>query len=207
MRSTSDAPDYPLPPVRRLRVYAFDPQASVELDTAIINDAIIKLPWEKRWEDPLEKGPVNDYLEVLDFDPSSGVFYAPVDLNDPILLAQDGLAPSEGRPQFHQQMVFAVAMDTIRTFERALGRPVLWAGDKKAAQSSLEQAFTKRLRIYPHALREANAYYSPQKRALLFGYFKAPSGGRAASPWRPTACCGIPPIWRIFRSCGPRAAV
>ena len=30
-----------------------------------------------------------------------------------------------------------------------------------------------RLRIYPHALREANAYYSPQKKALLFGYFPA----------------------------------
>ena len=30
-----------------------------------------------------------------------------------------------------------------------------------------------RLRIYPHALREANAYYSPEKKALLFGYFPA----------------------------------
>ena len=27
----------------------------------------------------------------------------------------------------------------------------------------------KRLRVYPHALREANAYYSPEKKALLFG--------------------------------------
>jgi hypothetical protein len=31
----------------------------------------------------------------------------------------------------------------------------------------------ERLRIYPHALREANAYYSPEKKALLFGYFPA----------------------------------
>ena len=29
----------------------------------------------------------------------------------------------------------------------------------------------QRLRIYPHALRQANAYYSPDKIALLFGYF------------------------------------
>ena len=28
-----------------------------------------------------------------------------------------------------------------------------------------------RLRIYPHALRQQNAFYSPQKKALLFGYF------------------------------------
>ncbi len=33
----------------------------------------------------------------------------------------------------------------------------------------------QRLRIYPHALREANAYYSPAKKALLFGYFPDPS--------------------------------
>lgn len=163
--------DYPLPAMRRLRVYAFDPQASIELDSAVINDAVITLPWENRWEDPLEIGPVNEYLEVIDYDPACGIFYAPVDLNHPVLLAQDGLPPSEGRPQFHQQMVFAVAMRTIRTFERALGRPVLWAGHH--ADGAPDRNFSKRLRIYPHALREANAYYSPDKRALLFGYFKA----------------------------------
>lgn len=169
--------NYPAPSVRRLRAYAFDPQASVELSTAVINDTIIELPWETRWEDPVGVGPVNEYLEVIDFDPGSGVFYAPVDLNDPVLLAQDGLPPSEGRTQFHQQMVFAVAMRTIRTFERALGRPVFWAGDRspearKGGLPKVELAFTRRLRVYPHALREANAYYSPQKRALLFGYFQ-----------------------------------
>ena len=29
----------------------------------------------------------------------------------------------------------------------------------------------RRLRIYPHALRDRNAFYSPDKKALLFGYF------------------------------------
>ena len=33
-----------------------------------------------------------------------------------------GSTPSEGNPQFHQQMVYAVAMTTIHNFERALGR-------------------------------------------------------------------------------------
>ena len=175
----SSADAYPTPAVRRLRTYAFDPQASVELATAVINDTVIQLPWETRWESPLEPGPVNDYLEVVDYDPGSGVFYAPINLNDPMLLAQDGLPPSEGRPQFHQQMVFAVAMRTIRTFERALGRGVLWAGDKaiNPKQDILLHNFTPRLRIYPHALREANAYYSPKKRALLFGYFRSNGAG------------------------------
>ena len=35
---------------------------------------------------------------MVDYDPASGCFYAPVDLNDPHLLAQDGLAPSGGEP-------------------------------------------------------------------------------------------------------------
>ena len=147
-------PLVPKPPVRRLRVYAFDPQSSVELNTAIINDTVIQLPWETRWEDQLEPGPINDYLEVIDYDPSSDVFYGPVDLNAPFLLAQDGLPPSEGCPQFHQQMVFAVAMRTIRNFERALGRAILWAGDRNASQGAPDRSFTRRLRIYPHGLRE-----------------------------------------------------
>ena len=41
----------------------------------------------------------------------------PVYLNDPYILAEDGLSPSEGGPQF-QQMVYAVAMNTIDHFER-----------------------------------------------------------------------------------------
>ncbi|NJR80042.1 hypothetical protein [Sphingomonas corticis] len=115
---------------------------------------------------------------MVDYDPACDLFYAPVDLNAPHVLAQNGLPPSEGRPQFHQQMVFAVAMRTIRIFERALGRTVLWARDASPEESDrrnengVPRDFVKRLRIYPHALREANAYYSPEKTALLFGYFK-----------------------------------
>ena len=59
---------------------------------------------------------------MVDIDPASSKLYAPVDLNDRTLLAQDGWPPSEGNPQFHQQMVYAVAMTTIGHFEQALGR-------------------------------------------------------------------------------------
>jgi hypothetical protein len=72
-------------------------------------------------------GPTGDYLEVIDVDPASGCAYEPVDLNDPHLLATNGLPPSEDNPKFHQQMVYAVAMTTIQHFERALGRQVLWS--------------------------------------------------------------------------------
>src|SRR4051812_44244756 len=170
---------YPTPALRRFRVYAFDPLASTSLESAVFNDAVISLPWEDPWEDPLGVGPSGEYVEVVDFDPSSAKFYAPLDPNDPLLLAQDGLPPSEGRPQFHQQMVYAVAMRTIRNFERALGRKVLWSpqappdGDYGRL---VDNGFVQRLRLYPHALREDNAYYSPDKKALLFGYFRAAPG-------------------------------
>jgi hypothetical protein len=152
------------PPFRKLRVYAFDPSLDWQIDTAVINQMTLQVPWEE-----LRPGPVGEYLEVVDVDPPSRLCYAPVDLNDRFLLASDGLDPSEGDPQFHQQMVYAVAMTTIHNFERALGRRVLWsqAGPEQGYQ------FVPRLRLYPHALREANAYYSPQKKALLFGYFPA----------------------------------
>ena len=181
----------PRPSLRRLRVFAFDPQASTTLDTAVINDALVELPWEADWEDPLELGPVNEYVEVVDFDPASQCFYPPVDLNHPRLLAQNGLPPSDGNPQFHQQMVFAVVMKTVRAFERALGRTVLWM--REGAQPKIDSGtrresdfpdFVRRLRIYPHAMREANAYYSPQKSALLFGYFRgSPSRDGRGGGW------------------------
>ena len=74
---------YPKPAMRRLRVYAFDPQASSDLDTASINDSVIQLPWETPWEKPVTPGPCGEYLEVIDYDPASGILYEPVDLNAP----------------------------------------------------------------------------------------------------------------------------
>ena len=162
-------PENPAPPYRRLRAYTFDPSLATQLETSLINQMVLRVPWE-----PLDKGPVGDYLEVIDYDPPSNCFYAPVNLNDPALLAQDGIAPSEGNPKFHQQMVYAVAMSTIHNFEQALGRRALWAPRFERDEKTREvtsAAPVHRLRIYPHALREANAYYSPDKKALLFGYF------------------------------------
>jgi hypothetical protein len=160
----------PPPPHRSLRVYTFDPGIATRLDTALINQMVLRIPWE----DDLRPGPVGDYLEVIDVDPASNCFYDPVNLNDPYLLAQDGLTPSEGSPRFHQQMAYAVAMTTIANFERALGRRALWAPHVKRDKETREFIRSEpvfRLRVYPHALREQNAYYSPEKKALLFGYF------------------------------------
>ncbi|MBL7730307.1 MAG: hypothetical protein JNM88_03950 [Chitinophagaceae bacterium] len=153
-----------VPPCRKLKGYAFDPSLSLKMDTASINDLLYKVPWEK-----LDPGPVGEYVEVVDYDPTIDQFYTPVNLDDPYILAQDGLEPSESNPHFHQQMVYAVVMTTIKNFEKALGRKILWSPRRMDGQEYEKQVL--KLRIYPHALREPNAYYSPLKKALLFGYF------------------------------------
>lgn len=164
-------PKEPPPPRRRLRAYALDPSIAQSLSSVAVNETVLSLPWE----DDLKPGPVGEYLEVVDVDPASNRLYDPVDLNEPKLLAQDGWPPSEGNPQFHQQMVYAVAMRTIGHFEEALGRKALWAPRRAKGKDGEpgESYAVPRLRIHPHALRTDNAYYSPEKVALLFGYFPA----------------------------------
>jgi len=160
-------PALPDPPYRRVRVYAVDPSFSARLDTSGFNEVTLKTRWEK-----LKKGPVGEYLAVEDVD-AANQRYDPVNLDDPRLLAQDGWAPSEGNPQFHQQMVYAVAMKTIEHFERALGRPVLWRPRPNPQNPNDDSGFVGQLAVRPHALRQANAFYSPQEVALQFGYFEA----------------------------------
>tara|TARA_R110002111_G_scaffold92933_1_gene144398 strand:- start:23 stop:3784 length:3762 start_codon:yes stop_codon:yes gene_type:complete len=158
----------PTPPFRKLRAYAVDPNLSSRLDTVNISEVTLQLPWEE-----LKPGPSGEYVEVVDIDPPNRLFYEPVNLDEPALLAQDGLAPSEAVPQFHQQMTYAICSLTIKNFERALGRKALWrpGPDPNGNNPFDDSNYVQKLRIYPHALCEANAYYSPAKVALLFGYF------------------------------------
>lgn len=161
--SSSRAPTF-----RCLRAYSFDPSLSLRPDTAAINQITYKLDWED-----VLPGPIGEYLEVIDYDPTVRQFYQSVDLNDRHLLAQSGLDPSESNPQFHQQMVYAVAMTTIKNFEQALGRKIQWAPRLLLDNKTKYEEFVQRLRLYPHAMRDANAYYSPLKKAVLFGYFSS----------------------------------
>jgi hypothetical protein len=184
VRACDAVPQLRDPVYRRLRVYAVDPSFSTRLDTAGIDETTLQVRWESlepanrsRRAKPLtptagaepekrEPGPMGEYFEIDDVDPADA-FYGMVNLDDPRLLAQEGLPPSEGNPHFHQQMVYAVAMSTVQQFERALGRPIFWR------PTSPEGTFRRRLSLRPHALRQANAFYNPDDVALLFGYFDA----------------------------------
>ncbi|MGQ7848061.1 hypothetical protein ACUNV4_26430 [Granulosicoccus sp. 3-233] len=171
-------------PPRKLRVFAFDPATGNRHANRRIREMTISIPWEL---DPIPRdqafiGPDGEYLQIVDFDPASGLFYEPIDLNDPEVLHNNGLSPSEENPFFHQQMVYAVAMNTISVFERALGRVVLWAPRRHDPDHPDQDRYVGKLRVYPHALREANAFYDPHRIALLFGYFTAGRFSRSAPP-------------------------
>ncbi len=152
---------YQVPSTRPLRVYAFDPSVGRKLN----NYMTVKVPFET-----LTPGPVGAQLAIVDYDASNERYYDPVDLDHPVVLMNSGLDPSESDPRFHQQMVYAVASDTVRRFEFALGRSIRWRtmpGQKR------NDPFHGRLRIFPHAFQGANAFYDPELRSVLFGYFSA----------------------------------
>lgn len=144
----------PKPSTRPLKIYATDPTQGYE--------AALKISIPVAHENLLP-GPIGDRLAVVDYDGHAKVFYDCVDLDDPSVLTQGGLDPSESDPRFHQQMVYAVAARTLSNFDRALGRRLRLSRGKGR----------NRLRLFPHAFRGQNAFYDRQLHAVLFGYFDA----------------------------------
>ena len=144
-------------------MYAFDPT----LGRLLGNDLVIDVKYEK-----LEPGPLGKHFAVVDYDGSAKTFYKPVDLDNPNLLLREGLDPSESDPRFHQQMVYAVASETLERFEAALGRKIHWRLLEDESGKYVP-ARLNRLYLYPHAMAEANAFYSAEAHGILFGYFRA----------------------------------
>ncbi len=157
--------EIPFPSERPLRIYAFDPSAGQLVGNHMTASV--------RYED-LKPGPVGDRFAVIDYDGANKTFYRPIDLNDPRLLVGGGLFPSESDPRFHQQMVYAVASDTLQRFEYALGRRIHWRGAKRCEGAPpVPRGAGRCLNLFPHAMCEANAFYSPDAHGILFGYFRA----------------------------------
>ena len=139
---------------RHLRTFAFDPM-STRLSGEFLT---ISVPFEP----DLERGPRGVLLEVVDYDPVRKLWYKQIDLNETFILLQDGLTPAEADPRSHQQIVYAVAASVIERFERYLGRRFRWR-DKG------------RLALVPHAFEGRNAFFDPEREAVLFGYYRADS--------------------------------
>jgi hypothetical protein len=138
---------------RPLSVYAFDPSQGHSLG----NYMTINVPFED-----LKPGPSGPYVDVIDYDSTNKRYYQAVDLDDRAILLKGGLDPSESDPRFHQQMVYAVSRETMHLFERALGRRLSWGYRRREP-----------LRLFPHAMQEANAFYDRSIKGIVFGYFAA----------------------------------
>lgn len=149
---TWNRPHIGLPMRRLLRTYAFDPTS-----TRLSGDyLVVNIPFEAT----LRPGPMGELVQVVDFDASGPRWYQPVDLNDPAILAQDGLRPAEHDPRTHQQVVYAVTMSVLERFERFVGRRFRWRGED-------------RLKLVPHAFEGRNAYFDPDSNAVMFGHYRA----------------------------------
>jgi len=147
-------PDARWPERRTLRIYAFDPMLGRGGDLRVAVDVPYR-PLERT-----ERSFFDDRLEVIDYDAATKQFYRAIDLDDPKVAMQLGVEPSEADPQFHQQMVYAVASRVLENFDRALGRRLrFWGG--------------RTLRLFPHAFQGRNAFYEPNLEGVLFGYFPA----------------------------------
>jgi len=142
---------------RKLTIIAQDPSIRVR-------GKILRTQVEIPAED-LQPGPWGYRVQTLDFDSSTGTFYKPLkypeladgDNDDPYKKASDAKLLSD--PNFHAQNVYAIVMRILARFEFALGRRVSW------------NFYGHQIKIAPHAFAEANAFYSENNQALLFGYF------------------------------------
>jgi hypothetical protein len=152
--------EFPPPTKRPLKVYAFDPSMGHHLG----NNMVVKVRYE-----PLEPGPIGERFAVVDYDSSTKTFNRPVNLDDPKILVCDGLDPTESDPRFHQQMVYAVASETLERFEAALGRRVHWRPPPHPPGVYPPNL----LYLFPHAMAQANAFYTPSLHGIVFGYYRA----------------------------------
>lgn len=159
---------------QQLTILAQDP--AVRVGGALVL-AKVDVPFEL-----IAAGPMGYRVKVVDFDSTTHQLYEPFKYEldesgkvvDPFALPPGKkLTVAErvkfdasllANPNFHAQHVYAIVMRTLARFEQALGRRVAWGFDGH------------QLHVAPHAFCEANAFYSEQDRALLFGYFEGKSG-------------------------------
>lgn len=139
---------------RQFEIVAQDP--SVRGRNGKVLTAEISLPLER-----LAEGPMGYSLYVVDYDASTETMYNAPELKDggPIT-APTSLTKLFKDPSYHAWNVYAIAMRTLLRFEFALGRRVGWG------------IRDHQLKVVPHAFEEANAFYSPDMEALLFGYVR-----------------------------------
>lgn len=164
MSSASKEPRAPVegrPVTRLISVVAQDPSVTDAKGRIVMSK--IRIPCEV-----LAPGPMGYRIHVVDYDATEERYLGRHELPD-----SPGEEPAHwttGRPdivrdyRFHAQNVYALVMNTLARFEHALGRRVGWSFHRH------------QLKIAPHGMLDANAFYSPSDEGLVFGYFPGLSG-------------------------------
>jgi hypothetical protein len=141
---------------RLLSVIAQDPSVRDARGNILMSK--IRIPREY-----VQPGPIGYRVQIVDYDATAGVFYGAHALED--TFERQPAAWTKGHPRivsdyrFHAQNVYALVMKTLARFEYALGRRVGWAFR------------THQLKVAPHGMLDANAFYTRQAEGLVFGYF------------------------------------
>ena len=175
-RRSPEAARVPKPVIRRLRALAFDPSLATRLATASFNEITIAVPWEE----PRSRARSASTSKSSTSTRRAASSTTRSTSTTRTCWRRDGLAPSESNPQFHQQMVYAVAMTTIQPL-RAGARPQGAVGRSARAEratanttgSSCAGCASTRTRC-----ATATPTTRPPKKALLFGYFPVSLEGR-----------------------------
>ena len=149
------------PVARFLSVIAQDP--GVDLNGNILMSKV-RVPREV-----LEPGPIGYRVQVVDYDATASHFYGshvlPESFERQPTAWVRGRRGIEADYRFHAQNVYALVMKTLARFEYALVRRVGWAFR------------THQLKVAPHGMLDANAFYSRDAEGLVFGYFPGLDGG------------------------------
>lgn len=118
--------------------------------------------------DTLVAGPMGYRVQVVDYDATTRRFHGRHTL--PARYEDEPAAWRRGDPamlddfRFHAQNTYALVMKTLARFEFALGRRLSWSFG------------THQLKVAPHGMYDANAFYSSSQEGLVFGYFTGTSG-------------------------------
>jgi hypothetical protein len=144
------------PATRRMTVVAQDPSILRRDGTILM--ATAEVPAEE-----LIPGPIGYRVQVVDFDATSGAYYGrwelPQRYEDEPEAWQQGLPGVLTDYRFHAQNVYALVMQTLARFEFALGRRIGWS-------FGMHQ-----LKVAPHGMVDANAFYAREAEGLILGHF------------------------------------
>ena len=153
----------PLPATRQMTIIAQDPSVKVRGNSKKILMARISIPAKD-----LIAGPMGYRVQVIDYDSTTSQFNGshelPISISKEPPAWQNGDARIVNDFRFHAQNAYALVMKTLARFEFALGRRVGWSFG------------THQLKVAPHGMLDANAFYSPSEEGLVFGYFEGGSG-------------------------------